>query len=113
MCRGLTGVEGGTGLTRHITSRLAVRGKLADPSTYIDGRLLAKPNRADFSIALRDISSVEYTPTKKWGMGYYPHDGRVFVESVAGKCEFIILGNQSGGEIAARLEASVAKVRAT
>ena len=37
---------------------------------------------------------------KKWGMGYYPHDGKVYVKTKNGKKkEFIILGSQSGKEI--------------
>ncbi len=34
-------------------------------------------------------------------MGYYPHDGRVTIETFENKKrEFIILGNQSGQDIA-------------
>lgn len=33
-------------------------------------------------------------------MGYYPHDGKVYVKTYDGKKkEFIILGSQSGEEI--------------
>jgi hypothetical protein len=34
-------------------------------------------------------------------MGYYPHDGKVYIETHDGKKkEFIMLGNQSGQKIA-------------
>jgi hypothetical protein len=37
-------------------------------------------------------------------MGYYPHDGKVYVRTKDGKNrEFIILGSQSGQEIKNRL----------
>jgi hypothetical protein len=111
VCRGLTSVEGGAGLTRVATSQLAVHGQLTDPKSYIDNRLLAKSNKANFAVALSDIFSVEYTPKMKWGMGYYPHDGRVFVETAKRKRELIILGNQSGQEIASRLRANAEHAR--
>jgi hypothetical protein len=35
-----------------------------------------------------------------WGMGYCPHDGKVYVDTAEGKTlEFIILGNQNGEAI--------------
>jgi len=47
-----------------------------------------------------DITRCEYDKTKKWGMGYYPHDGKVYVETRnSNEREFIILGNQSGQSI--------------
>jgi hypothetical protein len=50
---------------------------------------------------LSDIKSAIYNPSKKFGMGYYPHDGRVIIETFDNKKrEFIILGNQSGESIA-------------
>ncbi len=34
-------------------------------------------------------------------MGYYPHDGKVYIETFDGmKKELIVLGNQSGRKIA-------------
>ena len=107
-CRGMTSVaSGGDSLTRAITTYLAVSGDLNDPSAYIDERLLKNNSSANFTIMLGDIRSVGHNPRKKWGMGYYPHDGRVFV--VTDKCrrEFIILGRQSGRDICTRLSAAV------
>jgi len=109
VCRGLTSIEGGGDtLTRSATGKLAVNGDINDPNSYVDITAINKPHRANFCIPLSDIRQVEYTPQKKWGMGYYPHDGRVFVVTPDSKREFIILGNQSGKEIATRLNAGVA-----
>jgi hypothetical protein len=110
ICRGLTSIEGGGDpVTRFATGKLAVHGDLNDPGSYVDAGVMAKPHRADFCIPLSDIRQVEYTAQKKWGMGHYPHDGRVFVVTPARRREFIILGNQPGKEIADHLQASVRK----
>ena len=107
-CRGLTSVaSGGDPLTKALTSTLAVGGDLSDPGSYVDDRLLRSTNRANFTILLRDISKVEYNPNKKWGMGYYPHNGRVYVGTLDRTREFIVLGKQSGRDICTRLEAAV------
>ena len=106
VCRGLTGVEGGDSLTRYITAQLAVHGDLNDPNSYI-GHTSIRPSRANFALSHADITSVIFNPKKKWGMGPYPHDGRVIVETSTRRREFIILGKQSGREIAERLFADV------
>lgn len=108
ICRGLTAVEGGGDrLTREITARLAVHGNLSDPASYVDGATLSKSHRANFVISLSKVQSVAYDPRKKWGMGYYPHDGRVTIVTPEQKRELIILGAQSGLEIVARLKSAV------
>jgi hypothetical protein len=114
-CNGMISVEGGKNeLTKAITATLAVRGDLTNPYSYLknkyldaiaqtdllDGSILAK-NKANFLIPRRDIRNAWYHPSKKWGMGHYPHDGRVYIETnEQKKREFIILGNQSGKRIA-------------
>lgn len=108
ICRGLTAVEGGGDrLTREITARLAVHGNLSDPASYVDDATLSKSHRANFVISLSKVQSVAYDPRKKWGMGYYPHDGRVTIVTPEQKRELIILGAQSGLEIVARLKSAV------
>ncbi|HJY06951.1 MAG TPA: hypothetical protein VJ323_11600 [Bryobacteraceae bacterium] len=62
---------------------------------------------------LSEITSVAYNPRKKWGMGYYPHDGRVIVQTLKRQREFIILGNQSGQQIAQRLREYVARANSS
>ncbi len=104
VCRGLTSTEGDDDpLTKITTGKLAVHGDLNDPKSYVNAERIKQHDSANFLIPFSDISMVTYDPRKKWGMGYYPHDGRVFVESDGKKREFIILGNQSGNEIAERL----------
>jgi len=112
---GLVSVEGVKDtLTRQITSNLAIKGDLTNPYSYlknkhlekiadldlIDGSIL-EVNKTNFLIKTSDIKSATYNPAKKFGMGPYPHDGRVTIETYDNnKREFIILGNQSGESIA-------------
>ncbi len=66
----------------------------------VDGSIL-KNNKENFIIQKSDIKSAIYNPYKKFGMGPYPHDGRVTIKTISNeKREFIILGNQSGKKIA-------------
>ncbi len=107
-CRGVTSIaSGGDPLTRAVTAKFAVSGDFNDPNAYIDESTLIKSSSANFNIMLSDIRAVEYNPRKKWGMGYYPHDGRVFVETDNTRREFIILGQQSGSDICQRLQEDV------
>ena len=103
VCRGLTAVASGTGLTRYITSQLAVHDNPNDPSSYVSDHSLAHQNNADFTLKYDDIISVSFNPNKKWGMGPYPHDGRVIITTPSKEREFIILGNQSGRDITDRI----------
>lgn len=112
---GLVSVEGGKDiLTREITSNMAIKGDLTNPYSYLKNKYLEKiadlnltdgsiveANKSNFLIKLSDIKSAIYNPSKKFGMGPYPHDGRVTIETYDNnKREFIILGNQSGEHIA-------------
>jgi len=112
---GLVSVEGGKDtLTRQITSNLAIKGDLTNPYSYLKNKYLEKiadldlidgsileVNKTNFLIKTSDIKSATYNPAKKFGMGPYPHDGRVTIETYDNnKREFIILGNQSGESIA-------------
>jgi hypothetical protein len=112
---GLVSVEGGKDiLTRQITSNMAIKGDLTNPYSYLKNKYLEKianlnlidgsiieANKTNFLIKLSDIKSATYNPSKKFGMGPYPHDGRVTIETFENKKrEFIILGNQSGENIA-------------
>ena len=112
VCRGMTSTEGGIGLARYVTAQLAVHGDLNDPSSYV-AYPATRPDRANFALSHADITSVTYNPKKKWGMGPYPHDGRVIVATSTRRREFIILGNQSGQEIAERLRAEVRAFQST
>ena len=58
-------------------------------------------NKTNFLLKTSDIKSAVYNPAIKFGMGPYPHDGRITIETYDNKKrEFIILGNQSGESIA-------------
>lgn len=112
---GLVSVEGGKDiLTREITSNMAIKGDLTNPYSYLKNKYLEKiaelnltdgsiveANKTNFLLKLSDIKSAIYNPSKKFGMGPYPHDGRVTIENYDNnKREFIIFGNQSGEHIA-------------
>jgi hypothetical protein len=112
---GMVSIEGGADiLTQRMTSLLAVKGDLTNPYSYLKNKYLADiesynlfdksillRNKTNFMIDRSDIKDVYYDARKKWGMGYYPHDGKVYVKTKDNKKkEFIILGEQSGQQIA-------------
>jgi len=112
---GLVSVEsGGNVITKELANTMAIKGDLQNPysyvkSKYIDGvqncelsdASILKQNKSNFVIPRTDITNVYYDAKKKWGMGYYPHDGKVYIVTSDGKKkELIILGNQSGHKIA-------------
>jgi hypothetical protein len=116
---GLVGVESGSGLfdfsdfvVKEVSKAISIRGDLYNPYSYIKTQYLKKYEGLDildrnktnsskhFIIKKREIKNVFHDEKKKWGMGNYPHDGKVYIETLDGKKrEFIILGNQSGVEI--------------
>lgn len=112
---GLISIESdGNAIAKEISKNLTVRGDLQNPYSYVkskyinniqdyellDGSILTL-NKCNFVVSKVDIKNAYHNPKKKWGMGYYPHDGKVYIETVDGKKkEFIILGNQSGQKIA-------------
>jgi hypothetical protein len=104
-------------LTAIVTGKLSIHGELDDPHSYLNNKHLKqasnvdllgddflKLNRANFRAGFDEVSEVSYDPRKKWGMGHYPHDGKVYVRMNGKKREFIILGSQSGQEIAGWIE---------
>lgn len=105
VCRGLTSLDGGDALSQ----MFSIKGDMTDTKSYIDPKRLNQSNSANFSIPMAGITSVRYDPRKKWGMGPIPHDGKLYVEAAGKKREFIILGKQSGKEIADRLRAGAGR----
>lgn len=112
---GMVSVEGGEDMfTKQVTRSLAIKGDLMNPYSYLKekyireienenllGDSFLKLNKNNFKISKKDIKKVFYEPKKKWGMGNYPHDGRIYIETISGKKkELIILGDQSGEKIA-------------
>lgn len=104
-------------LSNYISRIWAIKGDLKSSKSYINkkytkkiehldllGDEILKIERANFRIPYSDITEVIHNEKKKWGMGYYPHDGRVRIKTKSGKKkEFIILGAQSGFNIKNRL----------
>ncbi|MBB3837022.1 hypothetical protein FHS57_001016 [Runella defluvii] len=112
---GLVSVEGGGDiLTKKVTKMMAIEGDLSNPYSYLSAKYVDKIqeceleseevlayDKSNFILPLAHIKKVYHDPKNKWGMGYYPHDGKVYVEtSDKKKKEFIILGSQSGSKIA-------------
>lgn len=108
---GIVSIETGTdSFSRKVTKSLAIHGDLRNPYSYIKNKYIKKSESADlqsseilstsksnFRMAYKDIKKVWYDPRRKWGMGYYPHDGKVYITTLDNKTrEFIILGHQSG-----------------
>lgn len=55
-----------------------------------------------FVIERSEITSADYDPTPKWGMGGIPHSGKLKVKLRSGKLrEFILLGQQDGNAVRA------------
>lgn len=111
---GLISVEsGGNRVARELSKTMTVKGDLRNPYSYIKSKYIDKfrdcelvsksilaQGKSNFVIQRADVKNAYHDPTKKWGMGYYPHDGKVYVETNDGKKkEFIILGDQSGQKI--------------
>ncbi len=103
---------------------MTVGGNLDNPRSYISPRKLAiyegrsltpefvrAASSANFWIGYDQIGRVYHDPKKKWGMSYYPHNGKVYVETKDKRKEFIILGDQSGDEISNMLRAKAGLVK--
>ncbi len=53
-----------------------------------------------FVLSRSRLKSVEFTPKRKWGMGFVRHSGRIFITSESGhRREFILLGEVDGPAI--------------
>jgi hypothetical protein len=110
---GLVADKAKDGIVRAIFRKLEISGDLQDPRSYVKEKFLKRAgdldlrgdellaeNKLNFRVNYHDIVEIKYDPKKKWGMGQYPHDGKVYVKARNGKTmEFIILGSQSGSAI--------------
>ena len=54
--------------------------KYSDPLSDVPGFLRA--DKDNFIIRRTDVIKVNYNPEKKIGMGYYPHTGRIIIETI-------------------------------
>lgn len=113
--RGIIGSRAtGSPIASLITELVAVTNNLNNPYSYVNDKYFNKfdglnineeeileLSTANFKIEKSQIIESKYDPSKKWGMGEYPHDGKVRIKLVDGKRkEFIIMANQSGKNIA-------------
>jgi hypothetical protein len=91
--------------------------KMYDPEAYVDRKMdryddlltdhtaFLKADKENFIIQRTDIKRVYHDPSKKWGMGYYPHMGKVEIEAPKtpmnrkGDREFILVGDQDTARV--------------
>jgi hypothetical protein len=67
-----------------------------------DNQQFMKADKANFIIRKSGIARIYHNPEKKWGMGYYPHHGRIIIQTktkVKGynnslERELILIGDQ-------------------
>lgn len=87
--------------------------KMHDPESYVDKTMdrydallsdhsaFLSEDKDNFIIRKSDIKRVYHNPKKKWGMGYYPHAGRIEIETIKtqenpkGDRELILVGDQN------------------
>lgn len=87
-----------------------------DPLAYVTGRMarrykavaaesdeVLRIDRVNRRVPLSSIIGSRFEPRKKWGMGSVPYSGLVYLTQGSEERQFILLGNQDGNEIAARL----------
>ena len=110
---GYISVANPMGIGRSVASE-----SLNDPTAYIDEKMEAKYRGANFAsdsivtldnenfiIRKGDISKCYHNPNKKWGMGYYPHNGRIMIETIKTSTnkrknrDLILVGYQDEKEI--------------
>jgi hypothetical protein len=111
---GLVSAPGGSDpITLAITESMSIKDNPYNPFSYVKNKYLRRLEDIDieheeilnvspsnFKIDKNDIIEVRHNKNKKWGMGPYPHDGRIYIKTRNRKRkELIILGNQSGQQI--------------
>jgi hypothetical protein len=70
-----------------------------------DNNAFLKADKDNFIIRRTDIKKVYHNPKKKWGMGYYPHAGRIEIETIRtpenhkGDRELILVGDQDPNRV--------------
>lgn len=111
-------VRGAVPATWSRTGEVPIDGDLQSPECYIQAERLRKydgvdvesrrfssMSRANFQIHRDDLKRVRFNPKKKWGMGPYPHAGRIELHLRTGTVrELILLGDQDGRLIARRIQ---------
>lgn len=101
------------------------KSRMHDPQAYVDQTMDAKYENSfsdkdkflaidkdNFIIRTGDIKKIYHNPKPKWGMGYYPHMGRVIIETIKtpenrrAERELILVGDQWPPDILKLLNAS-------
>ena len=101
------------------------KSRMHDPEAYVDQTMDAKYENSfadkdkflaidkdNFIIRTSDIKKIYHNPKPKWGMGYYPHMGRVIIETTKtpenrkAERELILVGDQWPPDILKLLNAS-------
>ncbi|MHA4810016.1 hypothetical protein ACX0G9_18020 [Flavitalea flava] len=66
-----------------------------------------KADKQNFIIRRADVKDIFHDPTPKWGMGYYPHTGKIIIQAintvknVKPERELILVGDQNPKEVLA------------
>jgi hypothetical protein len=72
-----------------------------------DEHKFLKADRQNFVIRKTDIKNIYHDPTKKWGMGYYPHNGKIIIQTTLPsyrEIELILVGDQNADEVLQKLK---------
>lgn len=98
--------------------------KMHNPEAYVDSAMdkydtllsdqvaFLKGDKDNFIIRRSDIKQVTHNPKKKFGMGYYPHAGRIEIESIKtsanrkGDRELILVGDQNPDQLLSLLKST-------
>jgi hypothetical protein len=85
-----------------------------DDGVDVDSEAYVQLDRANFQIPLTEVERVRLDPRRKWGMGWVPHSGRLYLELRSGLTrELMLLGAQDGAVICERLSQAIQRARAS
>ena len=91
--------------------------RMHDPEAYVDQTMdkydpvlsdhaaFLSMDKENFILRKTDIRGIYHNPKKKWGMGYYPHAGRIEIETIKtpenrkGDRELILVGDQDPDQV--------------
>ncbi len=80
----------------------------------MDSEAYVRLDRANSQIPLTEVERVRFDPRPKWGMGWVPHSGRLYLELRSGMTrELMLLGAQDGAMICERLTQAIQRARAS
>ncbi|HVS97111.1 MAG TPA: hypothetical protein VHE54_11535 [Puia sp.] len=109
---GYISVQNGFGIGKTVP-----RDRMHDPEAYVDRTMdrydlllsdhdaFLSADKDNFIIQKSEIKRVYHDPKKKWGMGYYPHAGKIEIQAAKtrmnrhGNRELILVGDQDPDRI--------------